>query len=219
MARQCTEPKRKRDALLFRERVLLVEVQENGKALNEKELEFLADAGIVEGSITQTVITNNAAYQADDLDAYDSDCDDITIAKVALMANLSRYESYVLSEETNMILIADSEETLMLEEESRSKMLLKQSDPIVLEKKVNIKPVNYALLNQLFEDFGKRFAPQQELSAAQAFWFQMSYPSNESSDPSTVKVNVPSELPKVTDIIKGKKSKQNRTKPSTKQKA
>nr|GFC59621.1 hypothetical protein [Tanacetum cinerariifolium] len=98
MARQCTEPKRKRDALLFRERVLLVEVQENGKALNEKELEFLADAGIVEGSITQTVITNNAAYQADDLDAYDSDCDDITIAKVALMANLSRYESYVLSE-------------------------------------------------------------------------------------------------------------------------
>nr|GEV42672.1 hypothetical protein [Tanacetum cinerariifolium] len=186
MARQCIEPKRKRDALCFWEKVLLVEAQGN-------------------------------AYQANDLDAYDSDCDDITTAKVALMANLSRYSSDVVSEiqrtsklleerqnvdlstrekliiddfkkesltttfnvlkngskekedknidkeialekkvkeldnivykmgqsaqtirlmlyhgnviskETNVISIADSEETLMLEEESRSKMLLKQN--------------------------------------------------------------------------------------------
>nr|GFD24118.1 hypothetical protein [Tanacetum cinerariifolium] len=39
----------------------------------------------------QTVITHNAAYQANDLDAYDSDCDEINISKVALMANLSYY--------------------------------------------------------------------------------------------------------------------------------
>ncbi|GKG61328.1 hypothetical protein Tco_0619053, partial [Tanacetum coccineum] len=38
-----------------------------------------------------TVITHNAAYQADDLDAYDSDCDEFNTAKVALMANLSHY--------------------------------------------------------------------------------------------------------------------------------
>nr|GEX09120.1 hypothetical protein [Tanacetum cinerariifolium] len=37
------------------------------------------------------VITNNAAYQADDLDAYDSDCNKINSAKIALMANLSHY--------------------------------------------------------------------------------------------------------------------------------
>ncbi|GKE67925.1 retrovirus-related pol polyprotein from transposon TNT 1-94, partial [Tanacetum coccineum] len=91
MARQCTEPKRKRDAMWFREKVLLVEAQGNGKVLTEEELEFLADPGIPEGPVTQTVITNNAVYQADDLDAYDSDCDDITTTKVALMANLSRY--------------------------------------------------------------------------------------------------------------------------------
>nr|GEW12473.1 ribonuclease H-like domain-containing protein [Tanacetum cinerariifolium] len=90
--------RRKRDASWFREKVLLVKAQGNGKVLTEKELEFLADPGIAEGPVTQTVITNNAAYQADDLDAYDSDCDDITISKVALMANLSRYESDVLSE-------------------------------------------------------------------------------------------------------------------------
>ncbi|GKA83097.1 hypothetical protein Tco_0789845, partial [Tanacetum coccineum] len=52
----------------------------------------------------------------------------------------------VIAKETNVISIADSEE-------SRSKMLLKQSDIMVLEKKVNIKPVNYAVLNQLSEDF------------------------------------------------------------------
>ncbi|GJX30651.1 hypothetical protein Tco_0240506 [Tanacetum coccineum] len=40
--------------------------------------------------ITMTVITHNAAYQADDLDAYDSDCDNLNSTKIALMANLSK---------------------------------------------------------------------------------------------------------------------------------
>nr|GEY88928.1 hypothetical protein [Tanacetum cinerariifolium] len=55
------------------------------------ELEFLADPGIAETQSIEYVITNNAAYQADDLDAYDSDCDEINSAKIALMANLSHY--------------------------------------------------------------------------------------------------------------------------------
>ncbi|GKA34963.1 retrovirus-related pol polyprotein from transposon TNT 1-94, partial [Tanacetum coccineum] len=307
MVRQCPKPKRKKDATWFRDRVILVEAQGNDKVLNEEELEFLTDPGIIEGPVTQTIITHNAAYQADNLDAYDSDCDDFSTAKAVLMANLSSYRSDVLSEvklleerqnvdlgsrekliiddfekeinslkqtlseqlkekesltttfnvfknesnekeaknidneialekkvfydnnlqkalgfqnlfylkkaqqispmlydgnviakETNVISIADSEETLMLEEASRSKMLLKQSDPMVLEKKVNIKPVNYSLLNQLSKDFGKHFVPQKELSTEQAFWFQMSNPSNESYDPSPVKMDVPTELPKVS---------------------
>nr|GFB52285.1 hypothetical protein [Tanacetum cinerariifolium] len=57
----------------------------------EEELEFLADPGTTESSSNQTVVTNNAAYQADDLDAYDSDCDEINSAKIALMENLSHY--------------------------------------------------------------------------------------------------------------------------------
>ncbi|GJS29200.1 putative reverse transcriptase domain-containing protein [Tanacetum coccineum] len=52
----------------------------------------------LEGQATQTVITHNAAYQADDLDAYDSDCDELNTPKVALMANLSHYGSDVLAE-------------------------------------------------------------------------------------------------------------------------
>ncbi|GKD89555.1 hypothetical protein Tco_1365062, partial [Tanacetum coccineum] len=98
MAIQCTKPKRKRDATWFMDKILLVEAQGNGKLLNEEELEFLADPGMAKGPVTQTVITNNANYQADDLDAYDSDCDDITTAKVTRMENLSHYSSTVLSE-------------------------------------------------------------------------------------------------------------------------
>ncbi|GJX85731.1 hypothetical protein Tco_0336505, partial [Tanacetum coccineum] len=89
---------RKRDATWFRDKVLLVKAQGCGKVLNEEELEFLADSGVAEGPVTQTVITHNAAYQADDLDAYDSDCDDFSTAKAVLMDNLSSYGSYVLSE-------------------------------------------------------------------------------------------------------------------------
>nr|GEU56809.1 hypothetical protein [Tanacetum cinerariifolium] len=244
MARQCLKPKRKRDAMQFRETILLVEAQGNGKVLNEEELEFLADPSIAEGHVTQSVIIHNAAYQADDLDAYDSDCDDISTAKAVLMANFSccrsdvlfedinssaqqdalilsvfeqlsnqvtnsnkkaqeirpvLYDGSVITKETTVISIADSEETLMLEEESRSKMLLKQSDPMVLEKKVNIKPINYAELNRLFKDFDKHFVPQQELSDDQVFWLQTSQPNTEQSASSPVKFEAPQELSKTFD--------------------
>nr|GEV18182.1 hypothetical protein [Tanacetum cinerariifolium] len=60
-------------------------------ALKQRGKGMSHDLGIVEAQTTQNVITHKAAYQADDLDAYDSDCDEINTAKVALMANLSHY--------------------------------------------------------------------------------------------------------------------------------
>ncbi|GJT89821.1 hypothetical protein Tco_1078666 [Tanacetum coccineum] len=90
MSKQCTKPRRKRDDSWFKDKVLLVQAQASGQILHEKELAFLADPGILEGQATQTVITHNAAYQADDLDAYYSDCDELNIAKVALMAPTKR---------------------------------------------------------------------------------------------------------------------------------
>ncbi|GJS14311.1 hypothetical protein Tco_0408783 [Tanacetum coccineum] len=101
MSKQCTKPKRKRDDSWFKDKVLLVQAQASGQILHEEELAFLADPGIPEGQATQTVITHNAAYQADDLDAYDSDCDELNTAKVALMANLSHYGSDALAEVHN----------------------------------------------------------------------------------------------------------------------
>nr|GFC55951.1 hypothetical protein [Tanacetum cinerariifolium] len=61
----------------------------------------LADPGIAETSSIQYTVTNNAAYQADDMDAYDSDCDELNSAKIALMANLSYYGSDNLAEYMN----------------------------------------------------------------------------------------------------------------------
>nr|GEV45047.1 hypothetical protein [Tanacetum cinerariifolium] len=98
MVRQCPKPKKKRDATWFRDKVLLVEAQGNSKVLYEEELEFLADPSIAEGLVTQSIITHNATYQADDLDVYDSNCNEISTAKAVLMANLSSYGSYVLYE-------------------------------------------------------------------------------------------------------------------------
>nr|GEW74776.1 hypothetical protein [Tanacetum cinerariifolium] len=71
MSKQCTKPKRKKDDSWFKDKELL------------------------------TVITHNAAYQADDLDAYDSDCDELNTAKVALMDNLSHYGSDALAKNHN----------------------------------------------------------------------------------------------------------------------
>nr|GEZ69193.1 hypothetical protein [Tanacetum cinerariifolium] len=57
--------------------------------------------GIAETQSTQYVITNNAAYQANDLDAYDSKCDELNSTKITLMANLSLYGPDNLAEEHN----------------------------------------------------------------------------------------------------------------------
>nr|GEY91391.1 hypothetical protein [Tanacetum cinerariifolium] len=109
----------------------------------EEELEFLADPGIAETSSTQYAVTNNAAYQADDLDAYDFDCDELNSAKIALMANLSHYGYDNL---------AEKEESRNIDRE------------LALEKqKVNTKPVDYAAINQLSEQaFWSRYSVQPE---------------------------------------------------------
>ncbi|GJR44637.1 retrovirus-related pol polyprotein from transposon TNT 1-94 [Tanacetum coccineum] len=96
MSKQCTKPKSKQDDSWFKDKVLLVQAQANGQILHEEELAFFGRSMNREFSHT-TVITNNAAYQADDLDAYDFDRDELNTAKLALMANLSHYGSDALA--------------------------------------------------------------------------------------------------------------------------
>ncbi|GKB74283.1 hypothetical protein Tco_0935695 [Tanacetum coccineum] len=284
------------------EKAMLAEAQEAGQILDEEQLAFLADPGLPDGQAVQAIISNNAAFQTEDLDTYDSDCDDILNIQAVLMANISNYGSDVISEvshsETNLnnmenqsvlamqdfeqspvvdftdneihnlssrekmidsqmddmikekialkeqvdsleknpskqikekecyqnpfylrkaqrikptlydgivisdkhvaMPVIDDEETLILEEKSRTKMSEKGKDPKIIKKKISDKPIDYEKLNILSEDFGKRFTPQQEMDAEQAFWFCISNPTNESSNPPLVKVEVPSELPKVS---------------------
>ncbi|GKD09437.1 hypothetical protein Tco_1189122 [Tanacetum coccineum] len=80
-------------------------------------------------------------------------------------------------------------------------MLVKQKDPIMSEKKVNITPVNYIVLNKLSQGFETQFVPQTELSAEQAFWSQNSVNSSNTTPSSRpTKVEVPKELPKVSMV-------------------
>ncbi|GKD84970.1 hypothetical protein Tco_1356124 [Tanacetum coccineum] len=71
--------------------------QAEGKQLDEEQLAFMVDPEVADDQVAQT-ITHNAAFQTDDLDAYDSDCDDISSAKAFLMANLSSCDPETLSE-------------------------------------------------------------------------------------------------------------------------
>ncbi|GKB69922.1 hypothetical protein Tco_0931334 [Tanacetum coccineum] len=74
------------------------EAQEAGQILDEEELAFIADPGIAEVQVAQQTTPQNSAFQTEDLDAYDSDCDDISSAKAVLMENLSSSDSDVHSE-------------------------------------------------------------------------------------------------------------------------
>nr|GEY79241.1 hypothetical protein [Tanacetum cinerariifolium] len=73
---------------------MLAKAQEAGQILEEEQLAFLADPGMDEALVAQQIIPQNLAFQSEDLDAYDSDCDDISLAKAILMANISKDDVY-----------------------------------------------------------------------------------------------------------------------------
>nr|GEU99665.1 hypothetical protein [Tanacetum cinerariifolium] len=121
---------------------MLVQAQKSGQILDEEQLAFLADPCIPNGQAAQTTSPNTTAFQTEDPDAYDSDCDDVYNAKVVLMTNLSNHGSDIISEKAQRIKptlydgsvissqhaaspVIDDEEALILEEVSRSKMITK----------------------------------------------------------------------------------------------
>ncbi|GJV53399.1 retrovirus-related pol polyprotein from transposon TNT 1-94 [Tanacetum coccineum] len=112
---------------------------------------------------------------------------------------------------TSAIMIPDSEETLMLAEESRSKFYLKKAQQLepkvyvgdIIEKTNPIVIPDSKETLMLVEEsyFVKRFVPQTELSVEQDFWSQNSVISTEptlSRRPTIVEV--PKELPKVSMV-------------------
>nr|GEW66069.1 hypothetical protein [Tanacetum cinerariifolium] len=146
MSKQCTKPKRKRYEAWFKDKVILVQAQENGQVLHEEELEFLENLGIAEAQSTQYVITNNAAYQDDDLNAYDSDCDEINSAKIALMVNLSYYGSDHLAEVHN----PDNVTNNVIDQDVQNSSFLAQQDDLILSVTEQLKTqvANCTKINQ-----------------------------------------------------------------------
>nr|GEV42009.1 hypothetical protein [Tanacetum cinerariifolium] len=76
IARNYTQPKRQQNSDYFKDKMLLMQAQENGAVLDEEELLFLTGEQ-----------TNN--FDADECDAFNSDVDDEPTTQSILMANLS----------------------------------------------------------------------------------------------------------------------------------
>nr|GEV11379.1 integrase, catalytic region, zinc finger, CCHC-type, peptidase aspartic, catalytic [Tanacetum cinerariifolium] len=80
IARNCTQPKRPQNLDYFKEKMLLMQAQENGAVLDEEELLFLAreqvntyDADVDDQPVQDMAQSDPNIFQADDCDAFDSD--------------------------------------------------------------------------------------------------------------------------------------------------
>ncbi|GJV74231.1 retrovirus-related pol polyprotein from transposon TNT 1-94 [Tanacetum coccineum] len=132
MARQCTQPKRPRNAAWYKEKAMLVEAQEARQILDEEQLAFLADPG-VPASQAQTIIPHNVTFQTKDLDTYDSDCDDLSNAQAVLMANISTYVD-VPSELPKVTLVKASLKKLKFHLAQFDSVVKKRTTPSALEE-------------------------------------------------------------------------------------
>nr|GEZ38210.1 retrovirus-related Pol polyprotein from transposon TNT 1-94 [Tanacetum cinerariifolium] len=116
IARNCTQPKRPQNFEYFKDKMLLMQAQENGVALDAEQLLFPTgrpdnafDDDVDEQPIQDLALNVDNVFQAEDCDAFDSDVDEAPTAQTMFMANLSSadpitdeagssYDSDILSE-------------------------------------------------------------------------------------------------------------------------
>ncbi|GKF48763.1 hypothetical protein Tco_0142014, partial [Tanacetum coccineum] len=116
IARNFTQPKRPQNSEYFKDKMLLMQDQENGVALDEEQLLFLAggqdnaiDEDVDEQPVQDLALNVDNVFQVDDCDAFDSDVDEAPMAQTMFIANLSStdpvydeagpsYDSNILSE-------------------------------------------------------------------------------------------------------------------------
>nr|GEW42263.1 putative reverse transcriptase domain-containing protein [Tanacetum cinerariifolium] len=96
IARNCTQPKYLQSSKYFNDKMLLMQAQENGVALDEEQLLFIAGRqdNIVDEDVDEQPDPNLAlnvdnVFQVDDCDAFDSDLDEAPTAQTMFMENLS----------------------------------------------------------------------------------------------------------------------------------
>ncbi|GKE98783.1 hypothetical protein Tco_0022134, partial [Tanacetum coccineum] len=110
---------------------------------------------------TQTVITHNAAYQANDLDAYDSDCDKLNSAKFALMMDLSHYGDVIKTQVANCTKTnlenksVNDTLTADLERYKEQVKVLKEAQNVDLRKHLKEKESLLQMVTLLKNDFKK----------------------------------------------------------------
>nr|GEY33868.1 hypothetical protein [Tanacetum cinerariifolium] len=140
----------------------------------------------------------NSLAAADDLDAYNSDCDEINSAKIDLMANLSYYGFDNLTEDNKNV---NELLTVKLERYKDQVRILKERNNVDKASDSCARSLEIDnLKNTLLEHLKERESLEQmtELSAEQVFWSQNSGNFEEPNLSSrTTIVEVPKKLPKV----------------------
>nr|GEV29890.1 putative zinc finger, CCHC-type [Tanacetum cinerariifolium] len=96
IVRNCTQPKRQQNSDYFKDKMLLIQAQENGAVLDEEDLLFLTgeqtnnfDADVDDHPVRDLALNDDNIFQADECDAFESDVDDEPTAQSIFMANLS----------------------------------------------------------------------------------------------------------------------------------
>ncbi|GJR24693.1 hypothetical protein Tco_0973220 [Tanacetum coccineum] len=126
IARQCTHPKRPHNLNYLKDKMLLMQAQENGVVLDEEQLLFIAsgqdntfDDDVDEPLVQDLALNVDHVFQADQCDAFNSDVDEAPITQTMFMANLSSadpiydeagpsYDSHILSEVQDHDIYLDS---------------------------------------------------------------------------------------------------------------
>nr|GEX64288.1 retrotransposon protein, putative, Ty1-copia subclass [Tanacetum cinerariifolium]GEX64302.1 retrotransposon protein, putative, Ty1-copia subclass [Tanacetum cinerariifolium] len=119
--------------------VRAMSISEQSNIMNQSETKITRDSNII--SYSQYV--NESQYATVQNSSFPAQQDDLILSVIEQLKTQvlepKLYDGSVI-QKTDAIVIRDSEEILMLEDESRSKMLQKQKDPMMSEKKVNTKP-------------------------------------------------------------------------------
>ncbi|GKD35719.1 retrovirus-related pol polyprotein from transposon TNT 1-94, partial [Tanacetum coccineum] len=96
IARNCTQPKHPQNSYYFKDKMLLMQTQENEAVLDEEELLFLVgeqpntfDADVDNQPVRDLAGNEDNIFQANECDAFDSDVDDEPTTQSIFMANLS----------------------------------------------------------------------------------------------------------------------------------
>ncbi|GJU61277.1 retrovirus-related pol polyprotein from transposon TNT 1-94 [Tanacetum coccineum] len=96
IARECPRPKRLQDSDYFKDKMLLMQAQENGAVLDEEQSLFLAGEQItnfdedVDNSPENDLALNmDHIFEADECDAFDSDVDEGPTTQTMFMTNLT----------------------------------------------------------------------------------------------------------------------------------
>ncbi|GJT02729.1 hypothetical protein Tco_0823898 [Tanacetum coccineum] len=116
ITRNCTQPKHLQNSKYFKDKMLLMQAQENMVVLDEEQLFFIAggqdiaiDKEVDEQPVQDLALNVDNVFQADDCDAFDYEVDETPTAQTMFMANLSStypvydktgpsYDSDILSE-------------------------------------------------------------------------------------------------------------------------